>query len=90
MSEEETTKKAKGIIEEFHSLYDYKEVAECIKELKEKNAKLDIVLKYWLTDLLEGKKRSVDKLGSSSRSSSRLGCLPRMTSTRGWCKSSIH
>lgn len=60
MSEEETTKKAKGIIEEFHSLYDYKEVAECIKELKEKNAKLGIVLKYWLTDLLEGKKRSVD------------------------------
>ena len=61
MSEEETQKKAKGIIEEFHNLYDYKEVRECVKELKEKNCNLGLVLKHWLMDLLEGKKRSVDK-----------------------------
>ncbi|UPR04446.1 translation initiation factor 4G [Chloropicon primus] len=60
MSEEETSKKAKGIIEEFHNLNDYKEVGECIKEIKEKNANLGLVLKFWLSDLLEGKKRSVE------------------------------
>jgi hypothetical protein len=61
MSEEDTKKKAKGIIEEFHNLYDYKEVSECAKELSDKNAKLGLVLQYWIEDLLEGKKRSVEK-----------------------------
>ena len=62
LSDEETKKKAKGTIEEFYSVGDLKEVVTCVAELKDKRANLAVVVEVWLSDMLESKNRSADRL----------------------------
>ena len=64
MSDEDVRRKAEAIIKEFYSANDRKEVTTCVKELKAKRAKLSVLVEVWLSDLLEGRNRSVDVMSS--------------------------